>query len=96
MSFPVVLIFAAFIFAVQLLVCFEANKAWVRFLPVSLSLGFEALCWILFFVGKVLRMEDSIGFPAFILGYIGLYWFLAPLGACAVYGFVKLIQKRRK
>ena len=96
MQLPWVLIFAAFVFAAQLLLCFEAKKEWLRILPLSLSVGFETLCWIFFFLGKLIRMEASVSFPTFILGYIGLYWFLAPLAAWATYALVKFVQNRRK
>ena len=96
MPLELVLCFAVIVFVIQLFLCFVSQKEWQRFLPLSLAVGFEMLCWTAFFVGRVIGMEATISFPAFVLGYIGAYWTGAPLVAWAVYAIIQFVQKRRK
>lgn len=96
MSFSLIRFFTIIIFIIQLFLCFVGKQEWQRILPLSMAVGFEMLCWAAFFVGRVIGMEATISFPAFILGYVGLYWTGAPIVAWAVYAIVKFVQNKRK
>lgn len=96
MILPVVLVIAIALFFVQLFCCIKVKHPVLRLLPVYLSGGFELLCIAGFFLGKLLTLEMSLTFPAFILGYIGCYWCAGAVLAWGIHSLVKTIQKRRK
>lgn len=96
MILPLVLVIAIVIFAVQILLCFRVKHPWRKPLLVYLTGGYELLCVLGFFLGKVMEQEEMLSFTAFILGYIGCYWAAAAVLAWIIYGIVKTIQKRRK
>lgn len=96
MVLPLVLIIAIGIFLLQLLMFFRVKHPVWKLIPVYFMGGYELLCVLVFFLGKVLEKEASLSFPAFILGYIGCYWAAGAVLAWAVSSLVKTIQKRRK
>ena len=77
----------------QLILCFRAQKKWLRFLPLTLAVSGDLVCWLLYFVSFLIRMEDSLGYPSIVLAMLGLFWVLAALVGWGAYGLVKLIQK---
>lgn len=91
-----VVIITLVIFPVQLWLCFKGKKRWQQILPIALAAGLDLVCWGAAFALKPLAYEDSSGLAAVILGFIMAYWVAAALLAWAVYGIVKLVQKRRK
>lgn len=96
MVLPLVLVIATVIFAVQLLLCFRVKHPWRKPLLVYLMGGYELLCVLVFFLGKVLERQEMLSFTTFILGYMGCYWAAAAVLAWVVYAIVKTVQKRRK
>ena len=77
----------------QIILCFKAKRRWLRFLPLILSVSIELLCWLVYFLSKPLQLEDSLGYPAAMLGGILWLWIAMTLVGWMVYGFVKTIQK---
>ncbi len=73
----------------QILCCFKAKRKWVRFLPLTFSIGAEGLCWGAYVLAKLLDMEDSLGYPAAMLGCVLWLWIVMALVGWAVYGIVK-------
>ncbi len=92
-----ILFFTMIFFLTQLWCCFKGNRRWVRLLPLSVAVMLDAVCWMTLLLSKWLILEDSLGFPAAILGvFIFLYWVLGTILAWGIYGIVKLAQKKRK
>lgn len=77
----------------QIILCFQAKRRWLRFFPLILSVSIELLCWLVYFLSKSLQLEDSLGYPAAMLGGILWLWIAMTLVGWMVYGFVKTIQK---
>lgn len=96
MYIPMVLLFGIAVFVTQLVFCIYAKKRWIKLLPICTVGAMELLCVLVYFAGKLLHLEDSLSFAAFIFGYVGCYWALAAVIAWVIYAIVKLVQKRRK
>lgn len=77
----------------QIILCFKAKKRWLRFLPLTLSVCIELLCWVVYFLSKLLMLEDSLGYPAAMLGCILWLWVVMALVGWGFYGIVKTVQK---
>lgn len=77
----------------QIILCFKAKKRWLRFLPLTLSVCIELLCWAVYFLSKFLMLEDTLGYPAAMLGGILWLWVVMALAGWGFYGIVKTVQK---
>ena len=71
MYIPMVLLFGIAVFVTQLVFCIYAKKRWIKLLPICAVGAMELLCVLVYFAGKLLHLEDSLSFAAFIFGYVG-------------------------
>lgn len=78
---------------VQLILCFRAKKRWLRFLPLTLTVSADLICWLLCILAVPLGMEDSLGFPSVVFAFLGLFWVVSALAGWLGFAIVKLIQK---
>lgn len=89
------ILLAAAGFALQLTLCIQARRKWIKLAPVSLILVMDAACWIAYFLDIFSEIYDA-AFASFVYGVILLLVLAVDLLAWVVYGIVKLIQKRKK
>ena len=73
----------------QIILCFRAEKKWLRLLPLLLAIAGDVLLWILALIG----VETFLGASAMGTAILGLFWIVSALVGWLCFKIVKLIQK---
>lgn len=83
------------LFAFQLILCFAGKRWWIRILPLAVTALADIICWVMYF-GGCFSETYGASFAFYIYGILLAVVLCGEGAAWAVYGIVKLVQKRRK